>query len=142
MRLHKPRRRLADLRALRDQIDAEIAREEIRVGLSDHRRAPDASEEAVDAVLHVLTAVSEAFLVPVEEIRGRGRSRSVAGARHVAMTLLHDRYGMSARELARIFDRADHTAVLYALLRVDGEPRLREALDQVARSLDDERAAS
>jgi len=75
----------------------------------------------------VVARVARYFGIPVAELTGPSRVRSVTYARHIAMWLLHDLCpecahgrGISFRGLGRIFDRSDR-AVRFAVRRIEAE---------------------
>lgn len=90
-------------------------------------RETEVSIERVEEV------VSARFGLPVEELRGRGRSTDVVYPRHVAMHLARKLTGASLPSIGRHFGR-DHTTVIYA------DRRLREQIrkDRQARDLVEE----
>lgn len=66
------------------------------------------------------------FGVPVSELLGRGRSKRLTHARHVAMWLVrHEDAGWSYPEIGRLFER-DHSSVWDAVRSVEASPVLRE----------------
>jgi chromosomal replication initiator protein len=66
----------------------------------------------------VLTAVSEAFGVSSERLRGRERSREGALPRQVAMYLLREEGGVSLPQIGEFVGGRDHTTVIYACDKV------------------------
>ena len=86
------------------------------------RRRPPQSPEAI-----IVAAVVRATGVTEAELRGRGRRRRVADARHLTWWLLHRLLGHSASQLGRDWGR-HHATVLSALDKVDHWHRERAAL--------------
>lgn len=65
-----------------------------------------------DPAMHrLIGAVSSYFCIPWEHIRGRGRSKTVAIARHVLTYLLRERFEFSYPELGHVMGR-DHTTMM------------------------------
>jgi len=77
-------------------------------------RASDITPRA-DAILR---AVSLRFDVPVDDIKGRGRSKTVALARLAAYWLLWHR-GLSYPEIGRAVGNRDHTTAMSGVRRVN-----------------------
>jgi hypothetical protein len=62
----------------------------------------------------VVEAVARVFAVPVAEILGKRRFRTIAHARHAAVYLLRARLGWSYPQLGGYFDHADHTSSMHS----------------------------
>lgn len=72
-------------------------------------------------VIDIIRAASEVLRVPVDRIMGSSRRASIAYARRVAMFVARADLGLSYPELGAEFGR-DHSAVQYAVKRVQDEP--------------------
>lgn len=68
---------------------------------------------------NILETVARFFQVTAEEIKGPGKDKRIALARHVASFLCSKMTGLTLSEIARVTNRKDHTGVLYALNRVE-----------------------
>lgn len=62
----------------------------------------------------ILNAVSEAYNIPVDTLRGRGKMSSISRARQTAFALLRESLGWSYPRIAMMFNR-DHTTVLHGV---------------------------
>lgn len=92
-----------------------------------------------DLVQRVVSATENRLGVALDELAGRGRSRPVAYARHVAMHVLYE-HRVSVADIGRLFGGRDHATVLSAVKRVRMELRWRretredvEAIRQLVR---------
>jgi len=63
----------------------------------------------------VKKAVAGVFKVSVADIDSPSRRRSLTQPRWVAMLIVRKRLGLSARQIARTFNRKDHKTVTHAL---------------------------
>ena len=77
---------------------------------SQQQRTPD--------VLEIQKVVAAHFELPVESLRGKRRTSSVALARQVAMYLTKQLTTLTLVEIGRRFGNRDHSTVLYACARV------------------------
>ncbi len=67
----------------------------------------------------VVAAVAETTGVPVKEIMGPDRHKSIAFARHVAMYLVrHDCYLISYPEVGRLIGDRNHATVMSAVRKI------------------------
>ena len=79
----------------------------------------------------IMAATAEYFETTVEELRGPGKTRSLAQARQVAMYLCRELTDLSLPKIGQAFGR-DHTTVMYAERKIRGEmAQRREVFDQV-----------
>jgi chromosomal replication initiator protein len=70
-------------------------------------------------VRHIQEAVAEHFAVPMRAMTTRGRTKKDNPApRHVAMFFARSITGKSYQNIARIFQRKDHTTIRYADLKI------------------------
>ncbi len=67
----------------------------------------------------IINEVAAFYDIPVEDIRGQGRSRSVVLARHVAMYLMRRLTKLSLQEIGREFQNRDHTTVMNSVSRIE-----------------------
>ena len=100
--------RLAELRAMRDFIDREIAAEERRNN-------------------RVLVRVAALYDVTLDDLLGRCKEARIARARHGAAWLLR-RSGMTSTAIAEVLGYREHTAVLHAVSKVDRDPATKALL--------------
>lgn len=63
----------------------------------------------------ILGHVARIFAVERTALTGRSRSASVVAARHAAMLVLRERYGLSLAVIGALLGNRDHTTVRYGL---------------------------
>ncbi|WP_168697897.1 chromosomal replication initiator protein DnaA [Gordonia paraffinivorans] len=68
----------------------------------------------------ILAITAEYFDVSVEELRGPGKTRSIAQARQISMYLCRELTDLSLPKIGETFDR-DHTTVMYAERKIRKE---------------------
>lgn len=79
----------------------------------------------------IISSVADGECVSRDEILGRSRHKYVVNARHLAMYTIRCELGVSYKQIARAFGRADHTSVIHACRRVSGDPRFFKKLSQM-----------
>jgi chromosomal replication initiator protein len=62
----------------------------------------------------IISATSEYFRIPIDELHGPGRSQQVALARQIAMYLCRELTQQSLPKIGQLFGGRDHTTVMYA----------------------------
>ncbi|GAB4134205.1 MAG: chromosomal replication initiator protein DnaA [Thermogutta sp.] len=84
----------------------------------------------------VLRATSRYFRVPVAELKGPSRSRTVVRARETAVYLIATLSRKSLRQIGKILGGRDHTTISYALRKaqsaIDRDPCLRLTVTEIA----------
>ena len=87
----------------------------------------------------ILKVVSRHFGVSKGDILSQRRHRSVVWPRQVGMYLAKQLTARSLPEIGRRFGNRDHTTVLHAIRKIEGElggnPRLRDELDELKKML-------
>jgi chromosomal replication initiator protein len=87
----------------------------------------------------ILRIVSRHFGVPKGELLSQRRHRSVVWPRQIGMYLAKQLTARSLPEIGRRFGNRDHTTVLHAIRKIEGElqgnPRLKEELEELKRLL-------
>jgi chromosomal replication initiator protein len=73
------------------------------------------------SVARIQQAVAEAYGVPVEKMKARGRSSQIALARQVAMYFARELTPLSLAQIGEHFGGRDHTTVLHAHRKISGE---------------------
>jgi chromosomal replication initiator protein len=73
------------------------------------------------SVARIQQAVAEAYGVPVEKMKARGRSSQIALARQVAMYFAREFTPLSLAQIGEHFGGRDHTTVLHAHRRISEE---------------------
>ncbi len=90
----------------------------------------DAGTTQISAAM-IMAATAEYFDTTVEELRGPGKTRSLAQSRQIAMYLCRELTDLSLPKIGSAFDR-DHTTVMYALKKIRNEmASRREVFDHV-----------
>jgi len=67
----------------------------------------------------ILLVAAAAYGVTQDDIIGRGRTRHVSRARHVAMWLARQLTVMSYEAIGAVLGGRDHTTVLYAVRKIE-----------------------
>ena len=79
----------------------------------------------------IMAATAEYFSTTIEELRGPGKTRSLAQSRQIAMYLCRELTDLSLPKIGQAFGR-DHTTVMYAERKIRGEmAERREVFDHV-----------
>ncbi len=73
------------------------------------------------SVARIQQAVAEAYGVPVEKMKARGRSSQIALARQVAMYFARELTPLSLAQIGEHFGGRDHTTVLHAHRKISAE---------------------
>lgn len=74
-------------------------------------------------VLEIAHICAVNYGVTVPEIMGPCRMAEIAWARQVAYWITYKRAGLSMAEVARAFNRTDHTTISYAVRRIEAMRR-------------------
>jgi chromosomal replication initiator protein len=83
------------------------------------------------SIATIMAATAEYFEITVEELRGPGKTRSLAQSRQIAMYLCRELTDLSLPKIGQAFDR-DHTTVMYAQKKILNEmAHRREVFDHV-----------
>jgi chromosomal replication initiator protein len=152
------------IRALADRtasnlrlLEGALTRVVARSSLTASSITAEAVEEALPAtgarspaceptVPEIQAAVAARFEVSAAELLSPSRAAPVARARQVAMYLSRELTGHSLPEIARAFNRRDHTTVMHAVKRVGerstSDPALSRTLDEISRRLRAEKEGS
>lgn len=87
----------------------------------------------------ILRVISRHFGVSKTDLLSQRRHRSVVWPRQIGMFLAKQMTARSLPEIGRRFGNRDHTTVLHAIRKIDGElnknPRLRDELDDLKKQL-------
>lgn len=90
----------------------------------------EASPEAV------LSAVSEVFKVPIEDLKGHSRRREISVARQIGMFLMRQHTDLSLPKIGEVFGGKDHTTVMYSCEKVgqqkENDPDMARTLRQLS----------
>ena len=104
---------------------------------------PDFAERAVKQIEDILRLVSRHYGVSKSDILSPRRHRSVVWPRQIGMYLSKQLTTRSLPEIGRRFGDRDHTTVLHAIRKIDGEiandSRLKDEIDELKRQLNIER---
>jgi chromosomal replication initiator protein len=87
----------------------------------------------------VLSAVSKAFKVSLEEMRGNSRRREISQARQIGMYLMRQHTDLSLPKIGEEFGGKDHTTVLYSCDKVtqqrERDPEIGRLLEEITDEL-------
>lgn len=99
-------------------------------------------EEPIDGN-RVIALVAEHFQVPVQDLKGRLRTKRVALARQVAMFLMRNVLNLSLKDIGYYFGGKDHTTVMHAIEKVSGlkdkDPGFANIVDNLSSQLEQAR---
>jgi chromosomal replication initiator protein len=99
------------------EINAEpMSTENIGVWLKDILRGSSKGNVSVDSIQQF---VAEHFGITVEELLSPNRTAELALARQIAMYLSRKNLRLTVDQIAKAFNKKDHTTVLYAVRRVE-----------------------
>ena len=68
----------------------------------------------------VIKVVADYFQIPVNDLTGRCRKKSIVEPRQVAMYLLRDTLGLSYPDIGQKLGKRDHTTAIYAHTKISG----------------------
>ena len=89
----------------------------------------EASAEAV------ITAVADAFNVPIEDLKGNSRRREISVARQIGMYLMRHHTELSLPKIGEEFGGKDHTTVMYSCDKIaqlkTNDPSMAQTLKQL-----------
>ena len=89
----------------------------------------EASPEAV------ITAVADAFNVPIEDLKGNSRRREISVARQIGMYLMRHHTELSLPKIGEEFGGKDHTTVMYSCDKIaqlkTNDPSMAQTLKQL-----------
>ncbi len=98
--------------------------------LTPHEPVEESSPEAV------LQAVTDAFKLSIEEIKGSSRRREISLARQVAMYLLRQHTDLSLPKIGEVLGGKDHTTIMYGCEKItrlkSRDPDLAQTLRQLS----------
>ena len=87
----------------------------------------------------ILRVISRHYGVPKSDLLSQRRHRSVVWPRQIGMFLAKQLTARSLPEIGRRFGNRDHTTVLHAIRKIDGElnknPRLRDEIEELKKQL-------
>ncbi len=97
---------------------ASLMREEITIEL-----AKNALQNLVDrrksiTVAMVIDVVSDFFGITIEELKSNGRSKRIAGPRHMAMYLAREETTASLPQIGESLGNRDHTTIMYGYEKI------------------------
>ncbi|MFQ5878848.1 MAG: chromosomal replication initiator protein DnaA [Dehalococcoidia bacterium] len=93
-------------------VDLKVAQEALAALDNQHER-PRPSPEAI------LQTVADHFHLRPEALRGQGRQKLLAEARHIAMYLMHRESQQSLSDIARFLSQRHHSTILHGVQKVE-----------------------
>ena len=115
---------------------AAISTDMVNLALADYMRQPE--KVTID---QVVKAVSKYYSVPDDKMAGKGRSRSVAYPRQVAMFLCRTETDASFPQIGQSLGNRDHTTIMHGYekiaSRVDADSNLRRDILEIKAALYD-----
>lgn len=94
-------------------------------------RIQKAQASPADAVSEVIDMVAGYFHIEPAELRGPRRTAMIAYPRHIAMYLSRARAGVTLAEIGAAFGGRDHSAVLYAIDKIEDMGRRNPTRDHL-----------
>ena len=82
----------------------------------------------------IIREVSRYYCIPVEKLRGSGRSKDMVLPRQVAMYLVREMTDYSLPEIGKVFSR-DHTTVLHSINKVENYLKETSEMDNIIKTL-------
>jgi chromosomal replication initiator protein len=83
----------------------------------------------------VIAAVSEAFSVSIDDLKGNSRRREISVARQIGMYLMRNHTELSLPKIGEEFGGKDHTTVMYSCDKIsqlkDSDPSMAQTLRQL-----------
>ncbi|MEO0226378.1 MAG: chromosomal replication initiator protein DnaA [candidate division WOR-3 bacterium] len=83
----------------------------------------------------ILKKVSEEFSLPLDEIKGRKRTKSYALARQISMYLIKDILKLSLVEIGQFFGGKDHTTVIHAIKKIEEIRKTDSTIDEMIKRI-------
>ncbi len=106
-------------------LTVEVAKDVLRELVSDRQPRQLTAPE-------MLEHIAEFFALPIDALRGRSRQRPLVTARQVAMYVIRELTDLSYPAIAREFGGRDHTTVMHAVEKIEGQMKERQQIyDQV-----------
>jgi chromosomal replication initiator protein len=92
---------------------AAMLRQPLSIDLAKEALQDIVSRQAELTVAQIITAVSNFYRMDSDIIVGRGRSKDVAAARHMAMFLAREETGASLPQIGEAIGGRDHTTIMH-----------------------------
>ncbi len=125
--------------ALSSLTDADVTEETVDRALPDNR--PVVAATPALTASEVLDAVAALLEVSREDLLSPARGTRISRARQLAMYLTRELTELSLPEIARAFNRRDHTTVMHAIKRVEErttqDPHMARDLEELSNTLRD-----
>ncbi len=110
-------------------LTVDVAKDVLRELVSDAQPRQRTAPEMLDFI-------ADYFSLPVDALRGRSRQRPLVTARQVAMYVIRELTDLSYPAIAREFGGRDHTTVMHAVEKIEGQMKERQQIyDQVTHLL-------
>ncbi|MCU0568951.1 MAG: chromosomal replication initiator protein DnaA [Oculatellaceae cyanobacterium Prado106] len=85
----------------------------------------------------VMSTVSEAFNITIEDLKGSSRRREVSSARQIGMFLMRQHTDLSLPKIGEVFGGKDHTTVMYSCDKISQQKDTDMELAKTLRQLSD-----
>lgn len=82
----------------------------------------------------IIREVSRYYCIPVEKLRGSGRSKDMVLPRQIAMYLVREMTDYSLPEIGKVFSR-DHTTVLHSINKIENYLKETSEMDNIIKTL-------
>ncbi len=118
-------------------ITLETTQEALAPLLSNKRIAANNNESNFTNVQDI---VSSFFNISVDDIIGKKRTANIVLARHIAMYILKNKYGLSYKKIGSLFSNRDHSTIISGCEKIEHELKTNEevklAYDTIMKKID------
>ena len=88
-----------------------------------------------EKVYTIKKIVADYFNIQTQALDSPLRKKEVAQARHIAMFLCREKLNLSYKQIAKHFNRKDHTTVMHAVEKVQKDKKLYKIVKQILKNL-------
>jgi chromosomal replication initiator protein len=108
---------------LKVDIDLEVAKEHLKL-------SEEIENQKNVTIESIAKTVSHYYKIPIGDMRGKAKTKDVAGARQVAMYLINKMIKPTLKENGHYFSNRDHSTVLHAVDSIKGRIKVESLLAQ------------
>jgi chromosomal replication initiator protein len=105
--------------------------EDLREALKDH----DFSDKQNLTSDRIIDCVCKYYGVKKEDLLGKRKNKEIVEPRQICMYIMYTLLGTPQMTIAKIFDKKDHTSVVYARDKIveamDENPRIKQAVNDI-----------